>query len=83
MIYNVCGKENKSIYQIAKIISKLEKINKVEIRKKRLTFTNENYNTLVLSSKKYDNEFNKKNYIKFIDGLKKFIKWNKEWQKSN
>ena len=32
-------------------------------------------------SKKYDKEFSKKNYIKFKDGLKKLIKWNKEWQK--
>ncbi|MDB9827221.1 NAD(P)-dependent oxidoreductase [Candidatus Pelagibacter sp.] len=81
LIYNVCGKESKSIYEIAKHISSLEKINKIEIRKKRLVFTNVNHNKLVLSSKKYDKEFNKKNYIKFTDGLIRFIKWNKEWQK--
>ena len=81
LIYNVCGRENKSIFEIAKIISYLEKINKVEIRKKKLIYTNANHNKLVLSSKKYDKEFSKKNYIKFKDGLKKLIKWNKEWQK--
>ena len=83
LIYNVCGKESKSIYEVAKIISHLEKIDKIEIRKKRLTFTNESHNKLVLSSKKYDKEFNKKDYIKFTSGLKKLIKWNKEWQKLN
>ena len=83
LIYNVCGKDSKSIYEIAKTISNLEKIKKVEIKKKRLAFTNENHNKLVLSSEKYDKEFNKIFYIKFTEGLKRFIKWNKEWQKSN
>ena len=83
LIYNVCGNESKSIYKIAKIISKLEGIDRVEIRNKKLNFTNSDYNILILSSKKYNEEFNKMLYINFLDGLKKFIKWNKQWQKLN
>ena len=83
LTYNVCGKEHKSIYQIAKVISKIQNIKNVEIRNKKLNFTNPSYNKLVLSSNKYVKEFSKLNYIKFEDGLKRMIDWNKKWQKLN
>ncbi len=83
MTYNVCGKEYKSIYQIAKEIAKIQKIKKIQIKNKKLNFTNPNYNILVLSSKRYNKEFSKPKYIRFNDGLKKLIEWNKKWQKLN
>ena len=50
---------------------------------KKLNFTNPSYSKLVLSSNKYVKEFSKLNYIKFEDGLKRMIDWNKKWQKLN
>ena len=81
--YNVCGNENKSIYQIAKKIAEIQKIKKIEIKKKRLNFTNPVYNKLVLSSQRYVKEFNKIHFTKFDKGLIKVIQWNKIWHKLN
>ena len=36
LIYNVSGNEYKSIYQIAKLICKYQKIKKVEFRNKKI-----------------------------------------------
>ena len=38
LIYNVSGNEYKSIYQIAKLICKYQKIKKVEFRNKKLKY---------------------------------------------
>ncbi len=77
LIYNISGNEYKSIYQIAKIICKFQKIKKVEFRNKKLKFTNPNYDMLILSSKKYNTEFPKLKYTNFNVGVKKTIEWNK------
>ena len=77
LIYNVSGNEYKSIYQIAKLICKYQKIKKVEFRNKKLKFTNPNYDILILSSKKYNTEFPKLKYTNFNVGIKKTIEWNK------
>lgn len=79
--YNVCGNENKSIYQIAKEVAKMQNIKKIQIKSKKLYFTNPKSTILVLSSKRYDSEFKKLKYIKFDEGLKRLINWNIKWQK--
>lgn len=77
LTYNICGNEYKSIYQIAKTISKFQNIKKVEIKNKRLKFTNPNYDTLILSSKKYNKEFPKIRYINFEYGVNRVLEWSK------
>ena len=83
LTYNICGNENKSIYQIAKEVAKIQNIKKIQIKSKRLNFTNPKHTILVLSSKRYGKEFKKQKYIKFKEGLKRLINWNKKWQKLN
>ncbi len=83
LIYNVCGNEYKSIYQIAKTISTSQNLKKVEIKKKKLNFTNPNHDKLILSSKRYNNEFPKLKYINFKKGVKRFIEWNKKISKTD
>ena len=59
----------------------MQNIKKIQIKSKKLYFTNPKSTILVLSSKRYDSEFKKLKYIKFDEGLKRLINWNIKWQK--
>lgn len=83
LIYNVSGKNHKSIIEITRIISKIFKNKKIVIKKKNLDYTNFKPTTLKISSKKYNTEFKNNSHISFFNGIKRTIKWNKLWQKLN
>ena len=76
-IYNVSGKNHKSIYEICQVISKILKIKKIKIINQNLNYTHSKYTSLKISSKKYNKEFNNKSFITFKEGIKRMIKWNK------
>jgi UDP-glucuronate decarboxylase len=83
LLYNVSGNEHKSIFEIAKIISKIFNNKKIVLKNKNLNYTSSKYTTLKISSQKYNLEFKNNLQTKFIDGINKTIKWNKLWQKLN
>ena len=76
-IYNVSGKDHKSVYEICKNISNILNIKKIQIKNKNLSYTHSKFTTLKLSSKKYQKEFNCNTFISLKNGLKRMIEWNK------
>ena len=76
-IYNVSGRDHKSIYEICQSISKILGIKKIEIKNRKLNYTHSKYTSLKISSKKYNKEFNNKSFISFKEGIDKMIKWTK------
>lgn len=76
-IYNVSGKDHKSVYEICKNISNILNIKKIEIRNKNLTYTHSKFTILKLSSKKYQKEFEYNSFISLKNGLKRMIEWNR------
>ena len=83
LTYNVSGKNHKSFYEITKFISKIFNNMPVKIKHQKLNYVNPKTTELKISSKKYDLEFKNKTQVNFLDGLRKLIRWNKEWQKLN
>ena len=83
LTYNVSGKNHKSFYEITKFISKIFNNMPVKIKHQKLNYVNPIITELKISSKKYDLEFKNKTQVNFLDGLRKLIYWNKEWQKLN
>ncbi len=75
-IYNVSGKDYKSVYEICRHVSNIFNINKIQIKKKNLIYTYSKYTVLKLSSKKYQKEFKYRSFISFENGLKRMIEWN-------
>tara|TARA_B100001057_G_scaffold458913_1_gene508622 strand:- start:2030 stop:3046 length:1017 start_codon:yes stop_codon:yes gene_type:complete len=76
-IYNVSGKNHKSVYEICQKISNILNIKKIEIKNKNLSYTHSKYTILKLSSKKYQKEFKYKSFISLKNGLKRMIEWNR------
>ena len=76
-IYNVSGKDHKSVYEVCKNISNILDIKKIKIENKNLSYTHSNYTVLKLSSKKYQREFKNKSFISLKNGLKRMIEWNR------
>jgi nucleoside-diphosphate-sugar epimerase len=75
--YNTTGKDYSSILNLAKKIAKIKKV-KVKLPKKiskNLIHINTDPANNIISSKKYINEFNKRTFVKFEDGIKKLIKY--------
>lgn len=75
--YNTTGKDYSSILNLAKKIAKIRKV-KVKLPKnisKNLIHINTDPANNIISSKKYINEFNKRTFVKFDDGIKKLIKY--------
>ena len=81
LTYNVAGNDYISIYDIAKIISKLSNNIPVKIINRNLKFTNSKPSKLRISSQKFKKEFKTKNNIPFINGIDRLIKWNINWKK--
>ncbi len=80
-IYNVSGEEHLSIYEIAKKISKLRNNLPIKIKNKNLKYTSSKPSILRVSSKKYKKEFKLSNNISFIEGIKRLIEWNLDFNK--
>jgi UDP-glucuronate decarboxylase len=78
LTYNTTGKSFKSIYQLAKIISKQFNNKEVIIKKKKNknSYISSDYNKVKLSSKKYFDEFKFFKLINFKSGVKRLIEWN-------
>ncbi len=81
LTYNVSGTNHKSFYEVTKIISKIFNNMPIKIRNKKMNFVNPKTTILKISSEKYFKEFKKEKHLSLINGLKKTIQWNKEWQK--
>ncbi len=81
LTYNVSGTNHKSFYEVTKIISKIFNNMPIKIRNKKMNFVNPKTTILKISSEKYLKEFKREKHLSFINGLKKTIQWNKEWQK--
>ena len=76
-IYNVSGKDHKSVYEICKNISNILDIKQIEIKNKNLSYTDTKFTILKLSSKKYQKEFKYKSFVSLKKGLKRMIEWNR------
>ena len=76
LTYNVGGSDYLSVYQIAKLISKLRGNIPIQIKNKNLKFTNSKPSKLKISSQKYKKEFKDKSNISFRVGIDRLIKWN-------
>ncbi len=76
LIYNTAGNDHLSIYQIAKIISRLRNNIPVKIKKKKLKYTSSKPSVLKILSRKYKNEFRSNKSISFQVGIKRLIDWN-------
>ena len=76
-IYNVSGKDHKSVYEVCQNISNILDIKKIKIKNKNLIYTDSNYTILKLSSKKYQKEFKYKSFVSLKKGLKRMIEWNR------
>ena len=81
LTYNVSGTNHKSFYEVTKIISKIFNNMPIKIRNKQMNFVNPKTTILKISSEKYFKEFKREKHLSLINGLKKTIQWNKEWQK--
>jgi hypothetical protein len=79
----VSGKNHKSFYEIAKYISKILNKMPIKIKNKKINYVNPQQTVLKVSCAKYDREFKNKKQINILYGLKKLLKWNREWQKLN
>ena len=76
-IYNVSGKDHKSIYEICESISKIFNIKNIITKNRNLKYTYSKDTTIKLSSKKYNTEFNHKSFITFKQGIERMIEWNR------
>ena len=75
--YNTTGKDYSSILNLAKRISKIMS-SKFKLPKRTIknhAHINTDPANNIISSKKYIDEFNKKTFVKFDDGIKKLIKY--------
>lgn len=76
-IYNTTGKDFLSIFKIAKLIAKQSKV-KFSIKQNSKAFTSKDYRKVLLTSKKYNDEFKlKMKRINVNTGIKKFLSWSK------
>ena len=80
-IYNVSGEEHFSILEVAKKISKLRNNLPIKLKNKNLKYTSSKPSILRVSSKKYKKEFKLSNNISFIEGIKRLIEWNLDFNK--
>ena len=80
-VYNVGGKEETTIYDMAKMIG--NKFNK-EVKKGKINndISNSAPKKVSLSLNRYEEEFNKFDFMSFKDGIENYLNWYKEEYKN-
>ena len=84
MTYNTTGIDHISIFDLANLIAKQFKNVQVEIPKKKshLIHISSDVNKVIISSKKYINEFKKNKFVKIDEGISYLVNWNIDLIKS-
>ena len=84
MTYNTTGIDHISIFDLANLIAKQFKNVQVEIPKKKshLIHISSDVNKVIISSKKYINEFKENKFVKIDEGISYLVNWNIDLIKS-